>query len=137
MKNTNREVIIAIVVALIMILVCVLTFVISKSSTKQASEIKVYKLYEREDNSSDHYYKECSIDTENKILVQDVYKKVKKLNDASSVTGVGITGNYKIVIDDDFIAFDNNEDNLIYNGNKNKLYNFNTTLYEEVINWCN
>ena len=131
----KREIYIAFSIGIIMILICIFLFYIGKKDNFNINDIKVYRLYSYEDNEDNHYYKECELSTEDRINISDDLKHSLKIS-KSSLTGVSITGNYKIVIGDDFIAFDNDSDNYFYNGNQNKIYSFESSIYNQVIDYC-
>lgn len=136
--KTKKEIHIAIGVALLMILICVVICLVQINSNK-ANElnIKVYKLYEVEDSETEHVYKECRISTEDQITLKKEFKRATSISESKAVVGRSINGSYKIVIDDNYIAFDNEEDKIVFDGEKNKLFNLSSSMYEIVINSCN
>ncbi|MDE5888596.1 MAG: hypothetical protein K2H20_01105, partial [Bacilli bacterium] len=67
--------------------------------------------------------------------IQYEYEKVMKLSESKKTRGQ-INGNYKVVIDDIFIAFDADDSNNVYRGDNSSLYNYNTGLYEYVKKVC-
>lgn len=133
----KREVFIAIVVGCIMIITCVLVIAGQRNVSKPVS-IKVYKLYEttNEQKETSYYYSECSLNTDDLLKIKKEFKRSLALNDSKIINGKTIKGSYKVMMDDQFVAFDNKDDNLIYNGSKNKIYNFTSGMYEIVVNTC-
>ena len=134
--NTKKEIIIAIVVAILMIAICLIIYLVNTNKNVSAPNVKVYKLYEVEGSEDEHVYKECRISTEDQLTLKKEFKRATKLADSKIVTGKSIMGSYKIIIDDTYIAFDNKEDKIFYNGQKNRLYNLASQMYEIVINTC-
>lgn len=136
--KTKKEVSIAIAVAVLMILICVVIYLVqTNSKTINELNIKVYKLYEVEDGDTEHVYKECRVSTEDQLTLKKEFKRATSISESKAVIGQSINGSYKIVIDDNYIAFDNAEDKLVFDGNKNKLFNLSSSMYEIVINSCN
>ena len=71
------------------------------------------------------------------MSIKKEFKRVTSISESKAVAGKTIEGSYKVVIDDNYIAFDNTEDKLVYNGNKNMLFNISTSIYKTVIDACN
>lgn len=131
----KKEVSIAIVVGCIMLLICIIVILAQKNVDKPVN-IKVYKLYETSVEGEVGYYSECSVDTENLLKIKKEFNRMNVLKDSKIVSGKTIKGSYKVIMDDKYIAFDNNTDNVIYNGSKNRIYNFESEMYEIVMNTC-
>lgn len=136
--KTKKEVTIAIIVAILMIIICFVIYLVNTNTQKETElNIKAYKLYEVENSENDHAYKECRLSTEDKLSIKKEFKRVASISESKAVVGKTIEGSYKVVIDDNYIAFDNTEDKLVYNGNKNMLFNISTSIYKTVIDACN
>lgn len=131
----KKEISIAIVIGCIMLLICVIAIVAQKNIDKPVN-IKVYKLHETGVEGEVGYYSECSIDTENILKIKKEFNRLNALNDSNILSGKTIKGSYKVIMDDKYIAFDNNTDNIVYNGSKNRIYNFSSEMYEIVMNTC-
>ncbi len=132
--QTNKEIKIAIIVGVIMITACILAFIYFKSGDNNINQIdiKVYKV-----NEEEKVYEQCQISTDTLIQINNEYKRISRLTDSSRVKGQSITGTYKVVSGDNFIAFDLNEDkNYIYRGDTQYLYEFDSDLYNIVASAC-
>lgn len=128
--ESNKEVKIAIVIGLIMLTLCAVILISNNSSKKETAntDIKVYK------NINNKYY-ECQTTTEDIITINNEYKKIKNLSDDNKAPGQKITGTYRVANGDDFIAFDANN-KLVWRGDANALYLYDSSLYEYVVNLC-
>lgn len=133
----NKEVKIAIIVAIIMITVCLLAFIFSKSSkvTNEILDIKVYKLFDKEGTEDEHEYRECNITLDDIKSIQVEYRNIMKLSDSRKTIGQ-INGDYKVTVDNKYIAFDADESNNVYRGDTNALYSYNSAIYEYVKKVC-
>lgn len=133
----NREVKIAIIVGIIMITVCLLAFIFSKSNntTPELLDIKVYKLFNKEGSEDEHEYRACKINVDDIKAIQSEYNKIMRLSESKKTKGQ-INGDYKIMVEDKYIAFDADESNNVYRGDTSALYNYNSTIYEYVKKVC-
>lgn len=109
-----------------------------KAQNKVNSEanIKVYRLYEKEDNKDEHVYRQCNVPASSLSDLVKEFNRSYALTDDAKLTGKTITGNYKIIYNGQFIAFDNSNDNMVYLGQTNSLYTFKSSMYQNVINYC-
>lgn len=135
--NTNKEVKVAIAVGVIMITACLLIFIFN-SAENNVEEINlgVYKLYEIEGKEGEHEYRKCRITTDELIYINKEYKKAFKLNEDDRVIGKQITGNYKLLVGDDYIAFDADDNTYVYRSDTKYLYEFNSDVQEYVKKTC-
>lgn len=135
------------VIFIIAILIVIATIVfaavyVSKSKNKEQNKvnseanIKVYRLYEKEDNKEEHVYRQCNVPANNLSELVQEFNRSYALTDSDKLTGKSITGNYKIIYNDRFIAFDNSKDNMVYLGETNTLYTFKSSMYQKVISYC-
>lgn len=140
MEN-NKEVKIAIIVGIIMITICLIAFITTKSQNKvNTIDVKIFKLFESEDENGEtkYQYRECDIN--NTDIQIDIYKetaKALKLSEDKIVVGKQIKGEYKVEYNGKMVAFDKDAKKTIYLGETKKLYNFDSNLYETVVNVCN
>lgn len=138
MEN-NKEVKIAIIVGAIMLTICLLVFIFNRAEKQEVTnlDIKVYKLYELGDDSEEKYeYRECKVSTEDLVNINKEFKKIYNIAAEKKTTGKSIKGNYKIVSQNDFIAFDAGEENLVYRNDIPAIFEYDTSLYESVKNIC-
>lgn len=135
----NKELKIAIIVGIIMITICLLVFIFYKANTDvQNIDLKVYKLFEKEDASGEHEYRECRITTDELIDIKYEYNRATSLTESNRVIGEQIMGEYKIISGENYIAFDIDEEKkLIYRGDTKYLYYFEGSLYDYAVNACN
>ena len=128
----NREIKIALGVGIIMLGICLVIVLIQNRKEEEKNiVVNAYKLNENENG-----YVSCSISTEDAIKVNKEFKRALALRDNNALNGKSINGNYKVVINDQFIAFDNDTDNMIYIDKDNKLYNFSSDMYKIIIDTC-
>lgn len=137
MEN-NKELKVAIIVGVIMITACLLAFIFVKSERKASInnqnqiDIKVYKV-----NEEDKIYEQCPITTDTLIQINSEFKSAYRLSDSSRVIGKSITGKYKVISGNNYIAFDAKEnENYIYRGDTKYLYEYDSNLYNIVEKAC-
>lgn len=131
--QTNKELKIAIIVGIIMVTICALVIIFHKSDKKNNEiDIQVYKVNEKE-----KIYERCSVPTDFLVQINSEYKRAGRIPESKRVIGQKITGLYKIVSGNDYIAFDGEKDkNYIYRGDTKYLYEFDSTMYNLVIEAC-
>lgn len=128
-------------VAILVVVVFALVLFAPKGKESQAvkvdtSNIKVYKHIEKTEEQ-DGYYTECKLATDALLTVKNEFEKAQKLEEDKNVSEDNkINGDYKVVIDDKFLAFDKENNNVIYLKEKNSLYKFESKIYNVVINAC-
>lgn len=130
---------IAFVLALAVIsitLVGAIAYASSNKPDEEALNVKVYKLFEKEDSETGHVYRECSVSKEKLEFIANEFNKSYKVSEEKLLNGKQITGSYKIIYNDKFIAFDNAEDNMIYLSETKNLYEFKSELYDTIIDIC-
>ena len=133
----NKEVKIALGVGAVMLIICIIIVLVQNRELEDSSvEVNVYQLYKPTDNMDDYVYRPCRISTEDAIKINKEFKRALALNKNNTINGKQIEGTYKVVIDDDYIAFDNKTDNIIYNGKVNNLYSFKSDMYDLIIKAC-
>ena len=132
--QTNKELKIAAIVGIIMITICVVAIIFYKSDKKYNEiNIQVYKV-----NQEEKIYEECNVSTDSIIQINSEYIRAIKLTENQRVIGKQITGLYKVVSGDNYIAFDGEKDKYyIFRGDTKYLYEFESTLYDLVIKACN
>ena len=134
--KANNEIKIAIGVGVIMLTAILIAIIYSKQEVATNSiDLKIYKLYEVEGKKDQHVYRECHVTTDDVIELYKEYRKIAKLSKDDIVKGEGITGNYKIINGDDYIAFDGNS-NRVYRSDSASLYAFNSSIYKDVVELC-
>lgn len=137
----NKEVKIAIVVGIIMLTICLIAFVTTKSQNKvNTIDVKIFKLFESVDENGEtkYQYRECDINnTDIQINIYKETAKALKLSEDKIVFGKQIKGEYKVEYNGKMVAFDKEANKTIYLGETKKLYNFDSDLYETVVNVCN
>jgi len=134
----NKEVKIALIVGMIMVTVCLLAIIFNKANTtsNKSIDLKVYKLYDKEGNKEEHEYRACSISTDDLITINSEFKKAQNLSEEKRLRGKQINGNYKIIANDYYIAFDGEEDAYVYRSDTGALYTFESPLYDYVKKIC-
>ena len=134
----NKNVILGSVAILFVVLFALVLFA-PKGNEAQAvkvdtSKIKVYKHIEKTEKE-DGYYSQCKLATDDTITVNREFEKAYSLTDENISNKKSINGDYKVVVDDKFLAFDKDSD-VIYVGEKNKLYTFESKMYDIIAKAC-
>lgn len=141
--KAKKELIVAGVVGIIMILIC-LFVVFCPKIKNNASDIKVYKLVAREGvnledenlSSEEKYvYIECNVSPEDKISAKKDLKKISNFKMENSKPEP-VKGNYKVVLGDDFFAFDSKDSSQVYSSKTNRVYNYYTKTYSKLVKAC-
>ena len=130
--NTKKEVLIACFVALFMIIVCIFVVALFNNKSQENVDLQVY-VHEGALDGTGHY-KFCNMKNEDLVKINrelNVFNNTKE-----NMVEKTIKGYYKIVIDDDFYAFDNADDKIIYSGKDNAIYNFSSSIYSIIIEQC-
>lgn len=131
MKN-NSELKIAAAVAALMIIICAAIVILNNNSDEDVN-LEVYKNVEIEGKRG---YIPCEVPDTILMEINTEFKKAKQLSDKKLADVEQITGEYKLVSGKTSFAFDKNNKNKIYNIEKNKLYNFDSTIYSLVTSVC-
>jgi len=132
--QTNKELKIAAIVGIIMITICIVTIIFYKADkTNNEINIQVYKV-----NQEEKTYEQCNVPTDTIIQINSEYRRASRLSENQRVIGKQITGLYKVVSGENYIAFDGEKDKYyIYRGDTKYLYEFDSTLYDLVKKACN
>lgn len=134
--KTNNEIKIAIAVGVIMITAILIAIIYSKQEAATNSiDLKILKLYEVEGSKDQHVYRECHVTTDDVINLYKEYRKIEKLTNSNKVTGERITGNYKVIKGDEYIAFDGGT-NRVYKSDSKAIYMFDSSIYKDVVELC-
>ena len=134
----NKNVILGSVAILFVVLFALILFA-PKGKEAQAikvdtSKIKVYKHIEKTEKE-DGYYSQCKLDTDELVLVNKEFERAYSLTEENITNKKSINGDYKVVVDDKFLAFDKDSD-VIYVGEKNKIYSFESKIYDIIDKAC-
>ena len=70
------------------------------------------------------------------LKVRNDFNKIVKLTDQNLLNGKKINGDYKVIVEDKFIAFDKEHDNSVYIEEYNGIYEFKGNIYDIVIKNC-
>ena len=137
----NNEIKWAVAIGVVMITICVIAFMVANRDKKEVEnlDIQIYKLQKNGDDIKNYTYKECKLSTEDLVTVNREFNRIYKLEDKDKVTGAKILGEYKIVKDSLFVAFDITEDDdkVVYRSDTTSLYEFNSSLYQLLEEKCN
>lgn len=133
----NGEVKIAIAIGIVVLLICFIIYVVNNNQLKTENiDIKVYKLFTSEEDETKHYYGECILPDDDLAAINKEFYKIRKKSVNDRLLHETIYGDYKIVSGDSFIAFDDNDKSYVYDGVKNVIYNYDSPIYELIINRC-
>lgn len=135
MKENKIALVLALVVISITLIIAIV-YATSNKSDEAVLDVKVYKLFEKEDSETGHVYRECTVSKEKLEFIANEFNKSYKISKEKLLNGKQITGSYKIIYNDKFIAFDNAEDNMVYLSETKNLYEFKTELYSTIIDIC-
>ena len=131
--STNKELKIAAIVGGIMIIVCLLLVAIFQNKNEVNIEVHKHVAVEEDGHG---YWDNCDVPSSILQEINTEYKKAIAIKDLTKEVSGTIEGNYRIILDDQMIVFDNKTDKVFYNSKTNKLYTFDSTMYELVINSC-
>ena len=99
------------------------------------SNVKVY-IHKNAEGEEKGYYYPCKLSTEDLLRVKNEFNKIYNVKEEDLVSGKAINGDYKVMLDDEYIAFDKENDGIMYLGTLNKLFKVDTSIYNIVINAC-
>ncbi len=143
--NTKKELIIAFIVGLLMIGICCF-FIFGKNINRlDTSNLKVYKLLLKDgvdendetiDEVDKYYYVQCNVAPQDKELILKQFYKIIKFKMNQTKSGANLRGNYKVVNNDQYIAFDNNTDKEVYSSETNRVHTYDNPIYDTIINSC-
>ena len=133
----NKEIKIAAVVGAFMLIFCVVMIQYA-SNNSEVPEEEILKnsfmVYKNTTVDGKRAYTPCTVPASDLNEIQAEYQKI--INATENSTASNITGTYRVGTENDFIAFDEDNNNNVFIKSKNKLYNIESTLYEKVINLC-
>ena len=127
-------------VAIIGVILFALVLFAPKGKESQAikidtSKIKVYKHVEKTETKAG-YYTECKLATDDLVTVKHEFDKAYELDDDYIMETKKINGDYKVIIDNKYLAFDKENNNVLYLNVNNHLYYFESKMYDTVIEAC-
>lgn len=129
--KTKNELAMAGIVCGIMLIVCLI--MIAVFNGEKEINIEVHK---HVSINGQEGWIPCSVPETILAEIETEYNKAIVFNDATKVASGTIEGKYRVVRDDKRIVFDNDTDNIMFNEKEYKLYNFESTMYNLVINVC-
>ena len=123
-------------VAIIGVVLAALIIFLPKDGKKveniKLENVKVYKHHDKTENK-EGYYSECHLSTEDVVKVRNGFNKIIELGKDNLVSGKHINGDYKVIIEDKFIAFDKDHNNIVYFGNANVLFKYKSEIYDLIV----
>ena len=136
--NDSKNLILASIAIIAVVLVALVLF-FSKDGKNEINnnldKVKVYIHHEKTEKEKG-YYSECNLSTEDLVKVRNDFNKIVKLTDQNLLNGKKINGDYKVIVEDKFIAFDKEHDNSVYIEEYNGIYEFKGNIYDIVIKNC-
>ncbi len=134
----NKNLIMGSVALLIVVFIAIILFLPKGSQSEvnkiDTSSIKVFKHIEKTEET-DGYYQTCDVATDDLVKIYKEFYKAYDLDEENQVSGKSINGDYKVTIDDKYLAFDGNN-NIVYLSSINKLYSFESDIYSIVSKVC-
>ena len=134
----NKNLIMGSVALLIVVFIAIILFLPKGSQSEvnkiDTSSIKVFKHIEKT-KEADGYYQTCDVATDDLVKIYKEFYKAYDLDEENQVSGKSINGDYKVTIDDKYLAFDGNN-NIVYLSSINKLYSFESDIYSIVSKVC-
>ena len=134
----NKNLILGSIAIIVVVLVALILF-LSKDGRNESSyaleDVKVYIHHEKTEDK-EGYYSECHLSTEDLVKVRNGYNKMSSLSTDDIITNEHINGDYKVQIEDYYIAFDKKHNNVVYLSRFNSLFSFKSDIYDLVIKDC-
>lgn len=134
----NKNLILGSIAIIVVVLVALILF-LPKDGRKESSyaleDVKVYIHHEKTEDK-EGYYSECHLSTEDLVKVRNGYNKMSSLSTDDIITNEHINGDYKVQIEDYYIAFDKKHNNVVYLSRFNSLFSFKSDIYDLVIKDC-
>lgn len=136
----NKNLIIGSIAIIVVTLFALVLFLpknknISSSSNISLDDVAVYRHIEKTADTAG-YYEPCSLSTEDLVKVRNEFAKIYDVRDSDVVYEQTINGDYKVVVGDEYIAFDKNNNGVMYLGTVNALFKVDSTMYDIVIKSC-
>ncbi len=145
----SKEVKIAIILGVILVTISLLIIIVSGNKNTQEIDLKVYKLERIDGDTSkkavgeikaeDYQYVECKVNTDEMIEIYRDLKKVYSLDESKVVSNKKIVGYYKVVSKSRSYAFDiaeKNDDQIIFRGDTELLYKYDSPTLKTIENIC-
>ena len=134
----NKNLILGSIAIIVVVLVALILF-LPKDGRNESSyaleDVKVYIHHEKTEDK-EGYYSECHLSTEDLVKVRNGYNKMSSLSTDDIITNEHINGDYKVQVEDYYIAFDKKHNNVVYLSRFNSLFSFNSDIYDLVIKDC-
>ena len=136
----NKNLIIGSIAIIVVTLFALVIFLpkdknVSTASNIKLDEVEVFKHVEKT-SDADGYYSPCSLSTEDLVKVRNEFDKIYDVRDSDVVYEQRINGDYKVVVGDEYVAFDKNNNGIMYLGTINALFKVDSTMYDIVIKSC-
>ena len=134
----NKNLILGSIAIIVVVLVALILFLPKDGRNEAKTEIDNVKVYIHHEKTEDKegYYSECKLSTEDLVKVRNDYDKMHLISMDNLVTNKSINGDYKVVVDDSFIAFDKEHDNTFYLSGNDSLYTYKSDIYDLIIKDC-
>ena len=134
----NKNLILGSIAIIVVVLVALILF-LPKDGRNESSyaleDVKVYIHHEKTEDK-EGYYSECHLSTEDLVKVRNGYNKMSSLSTDDIITNEHINGDYKVQVEDYYIAFDKKHNNVVYLSRFNSLFSFKSDIYDLVIKDC-
>ena len=134
----NKNLILGSIAVIAVVIVAIVLFFPKNEMAQTDNKLEDVKVYIHHEKTKETqgYYSECNLSTEDLVKVRNAYNKINKINEESLVTGVSINGDYKVIVNDKFIAFDKKHNNQVYYNDINGIFNYKSDIYDIVIKAC-
>lgn len=129
--KTKKELAIAGIVSGIMLIFCIIMIAVFNNEKEINIEVHKHVTINGQEG-----WIPCNVPETILAEIETEYDKAIVFKDPTKVASGTIEGKYRIVRDDQRIVFDNDTDNIMFNEKEYKLYNFESTMYDLVINVC-
>lgn len=136
--DDNKNLILGSIAIIAVVLVALILFMPKDKNNETKTDIDNVKVYIHHEKTKEKegYYSECKLSTEDLIKVRNEFDKLSHMSMDNILVDSKINGDYKVVVEDNYIAFDKKHNNSVYISGFDAMFSFKSELYDIVINRC-
>ena len=136
--SDNKNLILGSVAIIAVVLAALIMFLPKDGKNEVKTGLDKVKVYIHHDKTEDKegYYSECKLSTEDLAKVRNAFESIYELSEDTMLRNKQINGDYRVQIDDKFIAFDKEHNNIVYVSKYNALFNYESDFYDLVVKNC-
>ncbi len=136
--NDNKNLILGSIAIIVVVIVAVVLFLPKGDANNVKTSIVDVNIYIHHDKTEDTegYYSKCKVSTEDLVKIRNAYEERKNFTEDNRVTSMSINGDYKVIVGNNYMAFDKESNNIVYDSEYNSLFEFKSNIYDLVIKAC-